>query len=307
MLSDLANAVPEFVIAPSAKRGDLVRIIAPAGPFDRTLLWRGLGWLSRHFRLAYDRSMFERCGYHAGSDERRLRELVTALHCPDTRVIVAARGGYGSSKLVGHADFETMVQHPKWLVGFSDITALHSELQRRGVASLHAHNVTGLGRGDSVAREHWLDALLTPSRPRAFGELQVLHPGRATGALCGGNLTVLHHAAVAGRWPCRGPSVLFVEDVSEAPYSIDRMLNSLHQGGFFENVAALVVGELVDCRPGRYGVTALDVFRSFAQRLDKPVLWGLPVGHGRQNLPLHFGFPATVDARQTRGSLSIHP
>jgi muramoyltetrapeptide carboxypeptidase len=293
------------LVPPPLRPGDTVRIIAPSGPFDAALVWRGIGWLSSRYHVQFDRRIFERQGYLAGPDAHRLAELNSALACPTARAIIAARGGYGLGRIVGDARLDALREHPKWLVGFSDITALHVELNARGIASLHAHNVAGIGRGDAPGRELWLGALEASDRPRILPGLACWHPGRARGPILGGNLTVLFSSIAAGRVRLPEGAILVLEDVGEAPYRIDRMLTALIAGEALRPVAGLVLGEFTDCAPGRHGVTAAEVLRERLVPLGLPLAAGLPVGHGRHNLPIHLGFDATLDAGL--GRLEICP
>ena len=173
-------------------------MVAPSSPFDRTLVRAGMGWLGSRYRVRFDAGLFARAGFLAGDDARRLAELNAALADDETEAIVAARGGYGLGRIAPNLELGPLVDRPKWIVGFSDLTALHVEAARVGVMSLHAHNAAGLGRGDAVAREAWLNALERPS-PTTFEGLTVFHPGEAEGRLSGGNLTVLFAAHAADR------------------------------------------------------------------------------------------------------------
>lgn len=284
------------MIVPRALRpGDPIRIVAPSGPFDRTLVLRGLGWLSERYEVRFGAGVFARQGYLAGSDERRLAELDAALRDPDARAVVAARGGYGLTRIAHAADTRALRDDPKWLVGFSDVTALHVEAQRAGVASLHAHNVAGLGRGDAHARAAWSEALENPRAPRRFDGLTVVRSGAAEGPIFGGNLTVLFACAAAGRLAIPTGAVLLLEDVGEAPYRVDRMLSGLLVGGALDRIAAILVGDFVDAAPGRYGVPIMTVLAERLGQLGVPVLAGLPVGHAPRNEPIHLGLRARVD------------
>ncbi len=115
----------EPIVPPPLQKGAKIAVIAPPSPFDRAHVFRGLGWLSEHYRVDFDRSLFERDGYLAGSDERRLAELDRWLRDPSIGAIVAVRGGYGLTRIADRADFSALRRAPKWLVGFSDVTALH--------------------------------------------------------------------------------------------------------------------------------------------------------------------------------------
>jgi muramoyltetrapeptide carboxypeptidase len=294
----------EPVLCPAALRpGDRVRVVAPSGPFDRALFWRGVGWLGARYRVELDRSVLSRAGFLAGSDDRRCQELNGALRAPGVAAILSARGGYGLTRIVDRLDLPALLEAPKWFVGFSDATTLHVALARIGIASLHAHNVCGLGRGDAVERSRWLAALEQPRACRRIEGLESWQPGHASGLLFGGNLTVLFSCAAAGRLRVPDGAVLVLEDITESAYRIDRMLTALTTAGAFDRAAAVVVGELTDCPAGPHGVPPLEVMRERLSRLGLPVLAGLRAGHGRSNLPLPFGLPARVEP----GALTICP
>jgi muramoyltetrapeptide carboxypeptidase len=285
------------VIVPEPLRpGDCVRVISPSGPFDRALVLRGLGWLSSRYRVRFDPGLFARSGFLAGTDARRLSELNLALRDQDARAIIATRGGYGLTRIAHAADVGALRERPKWLVGFSDITALHLEAARRGLGSLHATNVAGLGRGDAAGRAEFIAALESPGASRRFTGLRCLSSGKTTGPVFGGNLAVLFGCAAAGRLVVRPGSILLIEDVGEAPYRVDRMLSSLMASGALDEVAGILAGDFVDAPPGKYGVSVDEVLGERLCTLGVPVVAGFPVGHGRHNVPVHLGLPAEIDA-----------
>ncbi len=283
-----------FVSPPPLRPGDKICIIAPSGPFDRTLLLRGAGFIGEKFRVEFDWRVFTRHGYLAGTDAERLAELNRALRSDDVRAIVAARGGFGSTRIVSLADWNAFAQRPKWIVGFSDVTALHVEAARLGIASIHGHNAAGLGRGDARTRELWQARLEAPAARRSYAGLACWRGGRATGLLAGGNLTLLSACAEAGRLRLPEGCVLAIEDVGEAPYRIDRMLTALFSSGALDRVAGVVIGDFVDCN-GRWGVAVEDVLRERLEVLRVPLLAGFPFGHGRNNDPIPLGLPAEID------------
>ncbi len=294
------------VIVPEPLRpGDRVRLVAPSGPFDRSLLLRGAGWLRHRYRVEFDWDIFERDGYLAGSDERRLAELGRALDDPGIRAVVAARGGYGLTRIAHRVDWSALCRSPRWLVGFSDVTVLHVEAARVGVASLHAHNMAALGHGDALTRQRWLSVLEDPARPRRFDNLETWSPGRARGPLAGGNLAMLFTCAAAGRLFVPEGAVLAIEDVTESSYRLDRMLTALRVAGAFDRVAAVIVGELTDCPAGPWRVDAHEAVRACLASLRIPVVSGLRFGHCRHNEPLTFGLMAELDA--DAGVLELSP
>jgi len=285
------------IIPPPLKPGDRVRVIAPSSPFDRALVFRGIGFLSERFDVLFEPGIFDREGYLAGSDERRLAELDGALRDRDTRAIVAARGGYGASRLSFRADFSALRACPKWLVGFSDFTALHVEAARVGVMSLHAHNVAGLGRAHERVWDPWLAALEAPELLRRYVGCEVIVSGRASGTLVGGNLSVWFAAWAAGRVQLREGYILMLEDIGEASYRLDRMLMALLAAGVFDHCAGLAFGDFTDCSPSKFGVPVAEMLHHCLGHLRLPILGGLPFGHGAQNEPLLLGAHATLDTQ----------
>ncbi|MEO8874163.1 MAG: LD-carboxypeptidase, partial [Polyangiaceae bacterium] len=155
--------VTAFVMPEAVRPGDLVAVVAPSSPFGVDDFWRGLAWLRDRYRVLASPAILERNAYLAGTDERRLAELVRAFTTPDVRAIIAARGGYGATRIEADLPWNLLVSSPRWLVGFSDITALHVRASTLGIASVHAPHVTGLGRATPRIRAAFLRALERPA------------------------------------------------------------------------------------------------------------------------------------------------
>lgn len=270
------------------------------------LAWVGLGWLATRYRVRFSRGLFARKGYLAGADGRRRDELAASLCDPEVRAVLAARGGYGASRFIHDLDWTAFANNPRWIVGFSDITALHAEAARHGVASIHGPNLTGLGRGDARARAAVIRALEEPSSPRAYEDLDILSPGAAEGPLFGGNLTMLHACAAAGRLLVPEGAVLLLEDVTERPYRIDRMLATLAVGGHLARASAVVLGDFTQCDPGPDRVTVDQVLAESLGALGIPVVKGVPVGHALRNDPVVLGGHARVEALGARGRILLN-
>jgi len=202
----------------------------------------------------------------------------------DVKAIVAARGGYGAMRIVEHLPWTEFARRPKWIVGFSDVTAIHAAAWRRGVASIHAPNVTSLARGASPrVRAAWLAALERPRARRRWGTPRVLCGGEASGTLVGGNLAVIHALAAAGRLEIPPGSVVALEDVAEPAYRVDRMLTSLLFGGYLANAAAILFGGFEGCAERADGRTIDAVLEERTRALGIPVVAGMPFGHGDPN------------------------
>ncbi|MGH7434232.1 MAG: S66 peptidase family protein [Polyangiaceae bacterium] len=284
-----------FAVPPPLRPGDLVRVVAPSGPFAATDLWPGLAWLRTRYVVRMSPGALAREGFLAGSDARRRDELCAAMTDPDAKAIVVARGGYGAMRLLADIPWERLRDRPRWIVGFSDVTALHAMAWGCSLASIHGANVTGLGLGAPVVvRASWLAALERPGTPRTWSGLRVVRSGRARGPIVGGNLSLLSAMAAAGRLAIPSGAVLAIEDVNEAPYRVDRMLTSLLLGGHFERTSAVVFGGLDRSQAGPDGWEVDRVIERFAEAVRVPVLAGAPFGHRLHNEAFVLGSIARV-------------
>ncbi len=274
--------------------GAVLRAVAPAGPFDATDFAAGLAFLRERYEVRHRDDILERQGYFAGGDERRRSELLEALADPDAAAIVAARGGYGTTRLLPDLPLERIRAAAIPLVGFSDITALHARWRRAGVPSLHGSMIAALGRAGDDERQRWVAAL--EGRSPALEGLEGWSGGVAEGPLVGGNLAVLGALVGTGFEPPLDGALLLLEDIGERPYRLDRVLTSLRHAGWLDRVAGVVVGELTECRAGPDGVEAEAVLRERLGGRSIPIAAGLPVGHGTRNEPLWLGRRHRLDA-----------
>ena len=285
--------------------GDLIAVIAPAGPVAPEALpavealYARWGWRVRLYP-----SCLANTGYLAGPDALRLADLHEALADDEVAAIHCLRGGYGAMRLLDGINTDLVRRKPKLLIGYSDITALHALWAQQGLPSLHApmpaSDLIKPGReGDEQALvdllRHGLveGAVLAPmldaDAPRV--------PGRAEGVLMGGNLSLV--ASLLGTrwaWDLRG-AILFLEDVSEEVYRVDRYLTQLRLAGALDAVAGFVLGSFTE------EVSPAALFQDMLAPLGKPLLGGWPTGHGTPNRPLPMGLRVTLDA--TAGTLTM--
>ena len=296
---------PQSVIPAPLQPGSRIRVIAPSGPFDRTLVLRGLGWLGRRYRVEFDWSIFERSGFLAGSDARRLDELNVALSDPGLSAIIAARGGYGLTRIAHLAEYGALRRHPKWIVGFSDITALHVEAATLGIASMHGPNAAALGRSDAWTQQRFVRALEAPQATTRFEGLRTLRPGVVRGRLAGGNLSLLFACQATGRLHLPAGAILLIEDVTEAAYRVDRMLSALLACGALDRIGGFVIGDFSDC-PDSQRVSVQDVLEERLLGLGVPVVSGLHFGHERYNEFVPLGLSAELDASAGQLELGSH-
>jgi muramoyltetrapeptide carboxypeptidase len=294
---------PSLVRPPRLAEGDVVRIVAASGPVPQAELEAGALLLAKRYRVRYDpAALFKAEGFLAGPDEHRLRELDNALADPQCKAVFLARGGYGLLRLLPYIDRARFAANPKPIVGFSDGTALCALAATAGVASIHGPVVTQLGRLPAADREALFGLLERPGQGLLLSELETLIPGRVQGPLLGGNLEVFSRLIGTPFLPDLRGAILFLEDIGERPYKIDRLITHLDLAGVFDAVSAVVVGEFKDCREPEGSrlpsPSAAEVLEERLSRLPIPVVRGGKFGHGDTNAPLPYGTLAELDTRK---------
>jgi len=297
------------VLAPGLKPHDLVGIVAPAGPLlDNGVLDKGLQTLhTLGFRTTVGRHALAASGYLAGADAQRAADLMEMFSRPEVGAIICLRGGYGTMRLLNDIDYDLIRKNPKILVGFSDITGLHLAIRKRcGLVTFHGPMVsTDFGKQLSTfTREQFLKVLTAgaglrpiinpPDGPRPV----TVTPGRARGELVGGNLTLV--TALLGtpfEIETQG-RILFLEEVAENPYRLDRMLSQLRLAGKLTAAAGVIFGECEECGsgPGGRDSSVAHVLKDRLGDLGLPCFYGLAIGHGTHRATLPLGVTATMDA-----------
>ena len=232
--------------------------------------------------------------YFSGSDEERLINFQQILDDDAVHAVLCARGGYGVSRIIDHIDFKKFRKHPKWIIGFSDITVLHSHIHSNyGIATLHAP-MAGAFNDEGYKGEFVLSLkdVLEGKKSRYEVPVHELNQkGEAIGELVGGNLALLAHLIGTPSDIKTKGKILFLEDVGEYLYSIDRMLRQLKRSGKLEKLAGLVVGGFTDTKDTErpFGQTVYDIVHSIVKEYDYPICYNFPVGHGKQNYALKVG------------------
>ncbi|MBM2616693.1 LD-carboxypeptidase [Actinoplanes sp. LDG1-06] len=294
--------------------GDLVALISPSGASEpgriaaTVAALEGWGLRVRLGEHAGGRHLF-----FAGTDDERLADLNGALRDPEVRGVFCVRGGYGLQRIVDRVDFAAVRADPKVVMGFSDITALHVALwTETGLASVHGPTAGQFERGPASLTVRAARRAVTVSDPVTVTALEseptypVRREGVAEGTLLGGNLAIL--ASTIGTRHALSPAgaILLLEDVDEQPYRIDRMLVHLRRAGWFDGLRGVALGQFTNCLDTnpRYP-PVLDVLREHMSALEVPVLGGLPLGHGEQQIAVGLGCPARLDA--TAGTLTVEP
>jgi muramoyltetrapeptide carboxypeptidase len=290
------------VLPPRLRPGDRIAVPVPAGPVQAARLEAGLARLRARYQVSFADDAMTATGYLAGDDDRRAAELNRYLRDPDVRAIICARGGYGLMRIIDRLDAAALRADPKILVGFSDATALLGWARAAGVRGIHGPMAAQLGdlaERDAEALYRMMESPAPAGRiDAAFAPLGGPGAGSAEGPLLGGNLSLLAHlVATPAEIPLRG-AILFVEDIGERPYAIDRYLTRMGLAGRLAGVAAALAGDFTGCEETRLPPPqpgALDVVGERLRHHGIAGLAGLPIGHGTRNLALPFGGRTRVD------------
>jgi muramoyltetrapeptide carboxypeptidase len=296
-------AQKERTLPPALRVGDTIGVVAPAGPITAEALAFGLAALERRgYRPVHLPTILDRDLYFAGSVTRRLDELHRMFADPDVKGIVCFRGGYGSNYLLPQLDLELIRSHPKFFCGCSDVTTLLTYLcDRAELVVFHGPMLQRDAQPEGVDEESWRVATSGEPSVRDFGQqVRVLVPGHAEGVLYGGCLSLL--CASLGtpyEIQTRG-TILFIEDVAEPAFRIDRMLMHLKLAGKLDEVRGIIFGEMLDCARGAQGYTLQEVVLRVVGDLGVPVVYGLPSGHvTRRNITIPLGVAGQLDAGAT--------
>jgi muramoyltetrapeptide carboxypeptidase len=307
----VGNFLASQIINPaSLKPGDKIGLIAPASNFNREAFERGCQSLRRlGYEPVFSDDIFDRYLYFAGSAERRLREFESMLQRDDVAALIGVRGGYGSNYLLERLNFELFTRHPKIILGCSDLTSLLTAISdRTGLVTFHGPMVAKDIAESSFEKSSWSNALAAaPNWTIPTGDAEVLKPGRARGRLYGGCLSLLV-ASLATEFEIQtDDALLFIEDIAEKPYQIDRMLMQLRLAGKFRNVRGFIFGEMLDCvQPGNQDYTLQEVITRVLGEYNVPLVYGVKSGHvSRGNLTLPFGVQAELTADETGVTLKV--
>ncbi|MBE9015968.1 LD-carboxypeptidase [Chroococcidiopsis sp. CCALA 051] len=298
---------------PPLKPGDLLKVIAPSGALrEMAAFEQGIEiWRSRGYQVKVSPTIGDTFGYLAGTDASRRQQLLDAWQDPDCRGILCARGGYGGMRILEDwtwmagkgAQLCAPTSFPKWLIGFSDITALLWSLCKEGISGVHAPVLTTLAGEPDWSRQRLFDWVegrpLSPLQGKGWGG------GVVTGVLLPANLTVATHLLGTSIQPNFDGVILALEDVTEAPYRIDRLLTQWRLSGAFTKVKGIALGRFSRCEPPP-NISSLTIEEVLCDRLgdlNLPIVSDLPFGHDGCNAALPVGISATLDA--DKGQLTV--
>lgn len=301
----------ELIRPPYLKEGDTVAIVAPSGilknrerevqqAVDLLKSWGLHATVGKH--------VFSKANHFAGTDEERCEDLQKAMDDPTISAIWCARGGYGTVRILDKLDYTKLKENPKWIIGYSDITALHNQLHNQGFESLHALMCVSLTKDISEVQESvdtFKAALFGKPENYDLEGSKYNREGEAKGQLIGGNLTMLHTMLGSDTSLDTSGKILFIEEIGEYKYHIDRMLQSMKRAGYFENLNGLVVGDMSKLRKNTtlWGTSVEQLILDALEEYDFPIAFNMPAGHEKDNRALVLGREVELKVGKEKSSL----
>ncbi|MFT5617433.1 MAG: muramoyltetrapeptide carboxypeptidase [Arenicella sp.] len=281
-----------------------VAVVSTAGKISETQIKTGLETLkSWQLEVEMGKSVHGNHGYFAGTDSERLIDLQLALDNPEIKAVFCARGGYGTTRIIDQLDFTQFQQNPKWLIGFSDITALHSHIHNFQIQTIHANTLSTFG--NELVSEELRKILFGEKSNQLNAEKHNLNrTGNTSGLLIGGNISLLTGIIGTKSDFSTEGKILFLEEVGEPLYYLDRMMTHLLRAGKLDSLAGLAVGGLTEMtNPGnKFDGTVEDIILDKVAQFSYPVAFNLPFGHQDENFPLVCGAEYRLEV-SSQGSL----
>lgn len=297
-----------MIVPPFLKSGDKIALIAPARKIVReeldSFLEQTKPW---GFEWVLGKNLFATYYQFAGTDEQRLSDFQEAIDNPEIKAIVPARGGYGCMRIMDNINWDKFIQHPKWICGFSDLTAFHSLIHTQlNTCTLHSCMPVDVGTSWSAERKMAVDSLFDAlmGKPLEYhsNEFKIAQNGNFKGTLVGGNLTLLDFQLGSNSDINTRGKVLFIEDIDEHYYHLDRMILAMKRAGKFEDLAGLICGGFTlmkDKDPlNPFGKTSEEIIMEHVAEYDFPVITNFPAGHLTKNLCLQLGYSIIFDGNK---------
>ena len=274
------------------RNGDKIAIVAPAGKLQKNGLDEAIKELTAWgLKVILGEHVYDTDNYFAGKDIARLTDLQQALDDPSTMAVLCARGGYGVTRILEKIDLEAIKKSPKWVIGFSDITALHLKLENQGIASIHGPMGTSFYRGSDQSAIHLLKTLLFEGVSRIVANEAGIKSGSVTAPIIGGNLSLIIDSLGTTEEIDTRNKILFVEEIGEKTYKIDRMFQQLLRAGKLDKLAGLVLGHFSEIDDGSqpFGESWREVISNITKPYSYPIGFGFGIGHEPENIPLVMG------------------
>ncbi|MCX6149991.1 MAG: LD-carboxypeptidase [Ignavibacteriales bacterium] len=301
------------ILKPSKlNKGDLIGIVSPAStPDDLTKIEKGVRYLEGlGYQIEVGSNVGQNIGYLAGSDEQRVADLHYMFSKKEVKAIICIRGGYGSPRLLDKIDYNLIKKYPKIFVGYSDITALQMAFYKKAGLITFAGPMVAVDFGGEVSKftEEMFWALITSNKK--FGKVKnpdnekfnILRPGKAQGELLGGNLCLLVSLMGTEYFPSFEDKLVVFEEIGEAPYRVDRMLNQLKLAGILEQIKGVIIGRFVDCfetDQSKKSLTLNEVINDYFGKLKIPIIYNFQHGHIKDNITIAFGIKYKINTEDS--------
>jgi len=283
---------------PYLKKGDKIGIVAPARKISKEEIQFAIDIFEKWgLKIIFGKNLFGGENQYSGSDEQRTKDLQMMLDDNSIRAIISARGGYGTLRIIDKLDFKKFQKHPKWIIGYSDITVLHSHInQNFEIETLHAAMPISFSK-DEESVETLRKKLFGEKISYSINVHSLNRKGKAEGLLVGGNLSLLCALKGSKSGISTSGKILFIEDVDEYLYHIDRMMISLKRAGKLSHLAGLIVGGMTNMKDNQtpFGKTAEEIICESVAEFDYPICFGFPAGHQEKNLALPLGRRAKLN------------
>ncbi|CAL1516510.1 LD-carboxypeptidase [Chitinophaga sp. MM2321] len=297
-------------IPPYLKKGDLIGVTCSSSKMELQAAEYAAGILDAWgYRVHLGITVGTSFHNFSAPDELRLEELQDMLDDPEIKAIVFGRGGYGMVCILDKLDFTRFRKHPKWLCGYSDVTALHAHIhQRYNIASLHTLMCSGIT--PATAENEYVHSLAAALKGKPYRYTTPSHTlnraGKATGALVGGNLSMLANVSGSRSQVDTKGKILLLEDIGEYRYNIDRMMYNLKRAGWLDKLAGLVVGAFVDGKDTNtpFGQTEYEIIHNIVKDYGYPVCYGFPCGHQTENYALKLGLKHELKVGELKSILT---
>lgn len=297
-----------MITPPALQKGDHILILAPAKQIEAEQVNFATSKLET---LGFTVSISDHClgrhYYFSGTQQERLEDFQKAIDNPKINAILCARGGYGCVQLVDALDWSNFDANPKWIIGFSDVTVMHQRLQKKGIASIHATMPLNFKENSKEAISTLVDAITASSYIIKSPATQHNIEGSAYGTLLGGNLAILASLIGTNDQPDYTDAILFIEEVGEPLYSIDRMFYSLKKSGILDQIKGLVVGGMTSMKDSEvpYGNTLEEIISKHVMNRNIPVAFDIPSGHIDDNRALILGATVSLNVNESGSSLAF--
>jgi muramoyltetrapeptide carboxypeptidase len=299
---------PKITIPEYLKKNDTVAIIAPAGIVTGKHINNAINFFTKNnFKIKKGQYLHNKKGIFAADDKMRLDDFNSMLYDDNIKAIIALRGGYGTARIINKINTGHLKKHPKWIIGFSDITVLHLALSKLNIASIHGTMPVNFDTTHKESLTSLLDCLSGKKIKYKIKNHELARQGKAEALLTGGNLSIIYSLNSTPYEINTDNKILFIEDLSEYLYHIDRMMLNLKLSGKLDKLKALIVGGMNNMKNGttNFGKTAYEIIYDYVKNYNYPLIFGFPAGHIHKNLCLKMNTTIKIEVTHNNSTIEF--